>query len=358
MGSMLSPTTRVRRSIFICVICFVALVAALKSLPASSEVSQNAKKFKPVQVPSNKFAWRVDLHPLGYPADDPMLQRRRDLHDFDTLDFLSETVEVATFLTQEPAHDLRTRDVSTPAPYTLHAIFLNTASGKILNTLEWPVPDSNAGIFSRYDGSFLFFSTERIVRYSADWQPMKELPLPQLQELHVSLLDISESPSGNVVVIRYRHDQSPFCIRISTETLEGAQQPCAVPISFAISDQWMAAAPGDEQGKEIDSGPQFHPLTQIPTPSLHAFSIMIRANSGESLRLLCETRDASADGCAVAQFISDEWIVLLGGRTVVLTNPEGHVAFKESFDINDVFLDPAGKIECVLHHTEEGSHWR
>jgi hypothetical protein len=340
MRMPLVPALRVRGFFLFFALFSVALFVASGKASVSLLPGPNAKD-KSVQASSDQFVWRVDLHPQGYPANDPMLQRRRGLLDFDTLDFVSDTVEVATFLTQEPAHELRSRDAANPPPYTLHAVFLDAASGKALKTLVWPVKDANAGIFSRYDGSFLFFSTERIVLYSADWQPVKELLLPQLQEPHASLLDIAESPTGKQVVIRFLQDQSPFCVRIITGTLEGSEKPCALLPRFAISDQWMAAAKGQEQGKEVDSGPVFDPLYRMPEP--RDFSILIRSNSGDTERLLCKTFDLSGEGCLTAQFVSDGRVVLLGGRTVVLSDLAGNAVFKDSFDIEDTFLDYAGR---------------
>jgi hypothetical protein len=128
---------RGHRSAFLCATCIVATLAAHNSSTARSNTLQNPKKEKLVQALSDQFVWRVGLHSLGYPADDPLLQRRRGLHDFDTLDFVSETVEGATLPTQEPSHELRRRDTPNTPPYTLHAVFLDVASGKELKTLEW-----------------------------------------------------------------------------------------------------------------------------------------------------------------------------------------------------------------------------
>jgi hypothetical protein len=335
--------SRVCRLVFLCVICVSTALAAHSSSSAGSTTVNSAKKKKRIEASSDQFVWRVDLHPMGYPADDPMLQRRRGLQDFDTLDFVSDTVEVATFLTQEAPHDLRRRDAPNPPPYTLHAVFLDAASGKVLKTIEWPVEDANAGIFSRYDGSFLFFSTERIVLYSADWQPVKELPLPQLQEPHASLLDIAESPSGKVIVIRFLQDQSPFCIRIITGTLEGAEKPCELLSRFTISDERMAAYKGRAGQQEINSGPVVVLGPPSPLPGPFDFSIVISANSGEAEHLLCHTSQQPDDDCITPQFVSNGWIVLRGLLTLVLSDLEGHEVFRQSFDIEDTYLDPAGR---------------
>jgi len=274
-----------------------------------------------------------------------MLQRRRGLLDFNTLDFVSETVEVATFITQEPAHDLRARDTANPAPYTLHAVFLDAASGKIMKTLEWPVPDSSAGIFSRYDGTFLFFSTERIVLYSADWQPVKELPLPQLRAPHASLIGIAESPTGKTLVIYFRNDQSRSCIRVDTGKSEGSEEPCAMGLEFAVSDEGIAAHKGRDTKKEIDSGPQFEPDV-VPARPFPDSAILIRAKAGESAYTLCEAPEPSPSYCVTPQFITDQLIALFGDQELAVSDLKGRatVVFKQiPYPPDNQWIDHGGR---------------
>jgi len=336
------PTKRARHAILLCLICIVTALAAHSSSLAISSTNQSAKKKKPLEASSDQFVWRVDLHPLGYPTDDPMLQRRRGIQDFDTLDFVSDTVEVATFLTQEAPHDLRRRDTSNPPPYTLHAVFFDAASGNVVKTLEWPVEDANAGIFPGYDGSFLFFSTERIVLYSADWQPVKELPLPQLQEPHASLLGIAESPTGKTLLIYFRNEKSRACIRIDTGQLEGDEKACAIGLPFTVSDEGMAVRNERAANNEINSGPQFD--TQAKVAASLDYSILIRAKAGESQYNLCEEHDPSAGYCRTPQFIANGWIALFG-IDLALSDLTGRatVILKYMPSMNSPWIDPNGR---------------
>ena len=164
----LSPT-RLNKSFFlISFACFGTAFAIMCRTPANATIAQPAKD-KTVQASSDGTDWQVDLHLLGYPAGNPELQWRRGLDQFSTVDFVSDRVVVATFVTQEPVAEVQRRDdPNRVRPYRLHAIFLEVATHKILNRLDWPIDNPNAGIFPRYDGSFLFFSTDRIVLYSAD----------------------------------------------------------------------------------------------------------------------------------------------------------------------------------------------
>jgi hypothetical protein len=128
------------------------------------------RKVKPVEASSDQHVWRIDLHAMGYAANDSRLQLRRGLHEFDTADFVSEGVVAATFMRQEFVPMLQRReDSNRMRPYYLHAVFLDARNGRVWSTLEWTTDDPSAGIFPRYDGSFLFFSTEHLILYSRDW---------------------------------------------------------------------------------------------------------------------------------------------------------------------------------------------
>lgn len=353
MHMHLVPDMRVRVSVGLLALLILAIFAISSKSSVNSPHGAKAKE-KLTQASSDQFVWRVDLHLLGYPTDDAMLQRRRGLHDFDTLDFVSDTIEVATFLTQEPAHDLRRRDAPNPPPYTLHAVFLDVRSGKVLKILEWPIDDPNAGIFSRYDGSFLFFSTQRILLYSRDWKAIKELPLPQLKAVHATLLDIAVAPSGKVVVIRFLQDRSSVCIRIMTDTLEGSEEACETQPRFTISDEAMAAPKGRERRKEIDSGPELGPPLSLAGP--FNYSISIRAKAGEGEHNLCESHEPSAGYCLTPQFISNGRIVLFGGEELSLSDLQGRatVIFKQSPYSDNLWIDPNGR---PVHPSADGQRF-
>ena len=325
----------------------------------SSLRGQHAK-VKPVEVSSDQSLWRVDLHPLGYPADNPRLQLRRGLQDFNTADFVSESVVVETFVSEESVPELQRRDdPNRVRPYRLHAIFLDAATGKILKTLEWSVDDPNAGIFPRYDGSFLLFTTEHIVLYSTDWTPLKELPLPQLRAPRSSLAGIAESPSGKVLVIRFHQDQKTMCIHILTGTLDSSQYPCEIPAVFTVSNDEVATAEGGRGSLEnIHAAPIIQSIpgpggtvTQIARgtgPSENSESmgrVVVRAPK-TAAQTICDTNTIS--GCEVPQFVNNETIVVYGAFAFGLVDHKGisggtGVTFKTKLNGSVDWIDPLGR---------------
>lgn len=225
-------------ALLVCAFCLLAK----PHVQASSAAETRAEaKSKATEVNSKRPLWRIDLHPLGYPPDSPDLQWRRDLDEFDTVDFVSENTVVATFVTHENVPEPQKRDDPNHLrPYRLHAIFLDSATGKVLKTLDWPADDPNIGIFPRYDGSFLLFSTERIVLYSADWKPVKELALPELTAPHSNLSGIAQSPSGKLLMIRFHKEEPTFCIQILTASWRLRKIPARLAhCSASQTMQWQ-----------------------------------------------------------------------------------------------------------------------
>jgi hypothetical protein len=83
---------------------FVSLLFLVGAFVASSKLltvwaRSQSSKVKAVQASSDQPLWRNDLQSLGYPASEPELQGRRSPVVFRTIDFLSDTVVAATFVT-------------------------------------------------------------------------------------------------------------------------------------------------------------------------------------------------------------------------------------------------------------------
>ena len=231
---------------------FLAYISTTENLLwAQTKTSQSqatpkkSKKQEPPIVPeitSDQSLWKLDLHSMGYPAENHLLQWQRGLGSFDTVDFLSDDVIAESFVTQEPAAGLQRRDDPNRArPYKLHAIFMDATSGAVLKTLEWLGDDLKMGIFPRYDGSFVFFSTDRLVLYSPDWKPAKEVALLESQEPGADFMELAESPSGKFLEARIRKGGALQCLRIKMDTLTAERDTCTKLLPFVISDSGIAS---------------------------------------------------------------------------------------------------------------------
>jgi len=279
------------------------------------------------QASSDAPLWRVDLRALGFPTANRALQWQRGLGSFDTVDFISDRAVAATFITEEPAAGLQKRDdPNHRRPYRLHAIFFDAATGTVLKTLEWTGDDLKMGIFPRHDGSFLFFSTEHIVLYSADWNPVKELPLPPLQLPNAALKEIVESPSGKVLEVRIRHNESLLCLRILTDTLDVERDTCTVLLGFSISDDGVATTDSnhifDLSGETRDVHREVqHRNLALSRPAYPYTRVELAVDRGDRKGILCDTMIVKS--CEKPEFISNDMIVLHGNGSLGLVDVSG-----------------------------------
>src|ERR1700733_8239446 len=258
---------RMWRFCLFCALCICAIVIIPSAAYVSSPQGQSTKS-KFVHASSDQPLWKVDLHSMGYPPENHLLQWQRGLGSFDTVDFLSDNVVAESFVTQEPAAGLQRRDDPNRArPYRLHAIFMDATSGAVLKPLEWLGDDLKMGIFPRHDGSFVFFSPDRLALYSPDWKLAKEVTLRELQEPGAALKEIAESPSGKFIEVRIRKDDLLLCLRIQTDTLTAQRDACSELLPFAISDDAIASALTPDavnfSGENRDAQPDEHHITDL-----------------------------------------------------------------------------------------------
>jgi hypothetical protein len=271
-------------------------------------------KIVATQAMSDQPLWRVDLHTMGFPTGNSPLQWQRGLGSFDTVDFVSDGVVAATFVTQEPAAGLQRRnELNRARPYRLHAIFMDAATGAVLKTLEWPGDDLKMGIFPRYDGSFVFFSTEHLVLYSPDWKPVKEVALLALQQPNSTLKEIAESPSGKIIEVRILNGNSLMCLRIQTDTLTAERDICSTFLGFSVSDDELASADGVDafnlSGENRELHPEVHKFTRArPGQKGPSAKVVLTAERGDRKGLLCDSD--SVMSCALPTFISNDMVVV------------------------------------------------
>jgi hypothetical protein len=299
----------VLRAFLVCALCLAVASASGSVSRTAAAVSLQVPTSFPLQASSDQALWRVDLHSMGYPSGDSHLQSRRALEEFNTIDFIGEGVVAATFVTQQSVPGAQRRDdPNRIRPYLLHAVSLDAASGKVLNTIEWPADDPNVGIFPRYGGGFLFVSTERIVLCSAEGKPIKELPLPQLQAANAGHIGIAESPSGKTLVVRFQQADSTICIHVDTETLDISEGPCVISRLFSISDSGMAARSDKYYDRPESSPVQPEVVGAVEKSQLDVFGSIQIQEQGKAARKLCDTSGFA--GCKVPQFLNNETIVV------------------------------------------------
>jgi hypothetical protein len=296
-------------------------------------------KIKPVTASSDHPVWRADLHLLGYPQNNPDLQRRRGFANFDTITFVSESVVAATFVTREDIPDPQRReDPNHISPYRLHAIFLDALSGKVLHSLDWPVERPNAGIFPRHDGGFLLLATDRIVSYSADWTKIDELPLTQLLPADGSLGGIAESPTARSLVLQFLLDSTAICFNVHTDTLESSETPCSTLDTFTAADDGIIAP------EKLPDGAALREFR--PGGASIEYGVAVPKSPAEPRG---QSRDSSivvaqCDPCvAMPQFINNEMIAVYTPSNIRVMERGGKIRFIQTFDVATKWLDEFGR---------------
>jgi hypothetical protein len=341
MRTLSSHLRRIRIPSLVCATCVATVLLAYSGAsenflhgqtkasesPAIPQASGKTGSPKFVKTSSDQTLWRVDLHSMGYPPENHLLQWQRGLESFDTVDFLSDNVVAESFVTQEPAANLQRRDDPNRArPYRLHAIFMDATSGAVLKTLEWLGDDLKMGIFPRHDGSFVFFSAERLVLYSPDWKPAKEVALLQLQEPGADFKEIAESPSGKFLEIRIRKGDSLMCLRIQTDTLTTQRDTCSALLPFAISDDAMASTltpdavhfSGENRESQRDV---IRANKTIKMKRTLVETVELVGESGDLKKTLCDTPSVSS--CGSPAFITNNMMIIRGGDELGLLDITG-----------------------------------
>nr|HEV7954252.1 hypothetical protein [Candidatus Acidoferrales bacterium] len=300
------------------------------------------------QVSSDQPLWKLDLHPMGYPAENHLLQWQRGLGSFDTVNFLSDNVVAETFVTQEPDAGLqRRKDPNRARPYKLHAIFFDATTGAVVKTLEWLGDDVKMGIFPRYDGSFVFFSAEHLILYSTDWKPEKEAVLPRFQDANASLKEIAESPSGKTLEVRIRLGQSLACLWIYTDTFKTERTSCSILLPFTISDDGVASTITPDTFTFSGENRQARPGTEKehrPHPNNLAeyAKVELDLQRGDLKGILCDTTIVSS--CGSPTFISNTMIVVHGDYFLGLMDISGLPGGgKSKLEFEKTFIRPVGR---------------
>jgi hypothetical protein len=319
-----------RFAIFLCALFVATLTTAQQP------------KLKLIRASSDHPLWRVDLKSLGYPQNNPDLQRRRGFANFDTISFVSDSIVAATFVTREDIPDLQRReDPNHLRPYRLHAIFLDALTGKILHTLDWPIENPNAGIFPRHNGSFLLLTTDKIVSYSADWTELKELPLSELHPTTASLGGIAESPSGKSLIVQFLRGNSAQCVSVHTDTMESFQVPCGVLDVFTASDNGILAPEklpgGNDLRENSPSGAYVQYGVAMPDAPPAAVGRIQNPDQARVARTICNP-------CVgMPQFINNDTMAVYSPTNISVVDRAGKVSFTQDLYSKEKWLDEFGR---------------
>jgi hypothetical protein len=154
------------------------------------------------QPTSKTPLWQLDVGALGY-VQWPGPREELDRPGKDQICFPTSSLVAITFVTREPPLALPRRGQSEAAlPFRLHALFVDTSSGQVMEKREWPTASERSGIEPVIGGRFIVVTPDKLMLYSSALEVVKELELFFGREAIDWRVD--PSPGGKYLVVEYQ----------------------------------------------------------------------------------------------------------------------------------------------------------
>jgi hypothetical protein len=144
--------------------------------------------------------WKFNVRTLGYE-----LQQGRKALAAEPLSFVTESMAVVTFVTYVGPSALSHRGQidDSVAAYRLHAVFLDTSTGQVVSTHEWPTASQLSRIFRVAGDKFVVLTPDRLILYSADFSLLNQIDLPLSRDAVKDYWNVAVSPGGKNFLINY-----------------------------------------------------------------------------------------------------------------------------------------------------------
>ncbi len=272
----------------------------------NSEAAQHGVQQRAMPIAS---AWSADVRGILPGPPVPTLVGARG-HEYEHLPrtslwFVDNNTVVVTFVTRNTPDNpkLSRRDASDQRlTLRLWAVFFDAKSGKVKTAHDWPVTARSAHIAAVLDGKFVTQSATDLTLYSSEYAELKRLQLPSADEDHWIA---QASPTGKTIlfVASDLRTRSPVqWVSVETENLR-------------VLKSWQ----------EVQSGWVGVSDDRIAMTSCVWFydckpSVEIKSPNGEWRKVVPADRHFEPH----PQFVSNELLVLLGRKIVVL-RPDGGV---------------------------------
>ncbi len=153
--------------------------------------------------PGRDELWKLDVRALGY---SPPVNREGGpfpLPAVGTVCFLHDQL-VVTFITRTVSAPLPHRGETDTLPLHLHALFIDSMTGQLRATREWPTASDRSRIAPASQGNFVVITPDRLILYSPEIMLLKEVALSLSREaMLVSFSAEVSSPDARNLLITY-----------------------------------------------------------------------------------------------------------------------------------------------------------
>lgn len=272
--------------------------------------------------------WRVDLRSFGLTRANTWNITSAFLAvgppDNGPISFIDNTQMVTVFSTPESEAQF--------SPRRLHALFLSSATGRVMNTSEWSGRFQQIGLLPLQNGRFVVRASHEVTLYSTEGTSLAKFEIPQSIRHKDEQWGVFTGPSGASVLVVHRVDCS-----VEIQWLD--------PASLEIKRRWM-----DQEGafsfgmdNHLDvSGDWLVATLRFPARRCGAPKTSILQNLSQAHQeKWCEIAVRNFEGpwhtifrqqgyCASgAEFLNDRTIAFASNQQLQLFDADGEVVLNE-----------------------------
>ena len=154
--------------------------------------------------------WQLDIRPPDFQPLPIVPGRPVDNGTSRQMFFTSESALVTAFVTpiSEPSEPEK-KNQDHALKWLLHATVIDATTGRVQITKEWSIDSPRSRIMPDGRDGLLVLSPGRIIRYSSELEPTKELPLTYPKRTNGDMPDVLQSPSGKAILLRFCDNADP-----------------------------------------------------------------------------------------------------------------------------------------------------
>ncbi len=146
---------------------------------------------------------QLNVRTLGY-APQPFPTENYGWLGIDPICFLSADTVAITFVTREAPAALPRRGQSDESlPYRLHALFIDTKTGKVMDTRDWPSSSPRSRVLPATGQKFVVLTPDRLLLYSPEFTLLNQLDVTWGRESIKDHWEVARSPAGKYLLIHY-----------------------------------------------------------------------------------------------------------------------------------------------------------
>ena len=120
------------------------------------------------------------------------------------MSFLGDDMIVISFVTREaPVALPRRSQTDESLPFRLHAVFIDTRTGRVQTTREWPTPSVRSRVLAAPGRKFVVLTPDQLLLYSPELDLLGKLDIPLGRESVKDHWHAGPSPGGRYLLLEY-----------------------------------------------------------------------------------------------------------------------------------------------------------